>query len=58
MEDGEKEQPAAWKCVTGFSLKEMMLKTGNVGFEGRTKGRITETQKMKIVQGVLSLKHL
>lgn len=27
VEDGEKEQPAAWKCVTGFSLKEMMLKT-------------------------------
>ena len=30
VEDREKEQPAAWKCVTGSSLKKMMLKTGKM----------------------------
>ena len=29
----------------------------DVGFGGRMKRRITETQNMNIVQGVLSLKH-
>lgn len=41
VENGEKEQHAAQKCVACFSLKEMMLKKGKVwGFGVGCKGEL------------------
>ena len=43
-----------WLFIEGNDAEDRK----DVGFGGRMKRRITETQNMNIVQGVLSLKHL